>query len=350
MITRRSASAAAATASRISTPATMNIARTSRAPASSASRASSRIASSRRSCRATAVRTLSNASRPAAAGGGVDARAPRVDGRARVARAPVRRRVGDRRQLEPRGREPRVALELGERLDRLALGGAAHLVRPQEGLVAGEHEAAHAGLLVEQRGREALRGEVGGADAVDQERAPVVEPLERDQPGHDPDHRDQHEQPDDQAEPLRDREAAPADHDRRRAISTRATSSASGPPLRSSARSTTSRISSSGSGSVPASAAATTSASPSSPSRSLPPADAPVGHAVGVEQQRPRVRERDLERRPGGVVSTPSGGPGRRRGERGGRPARRAAAAADAPRAARSRARATGRARPCRAS
>ncbi len=108
----------------------------------------------------------------------------------------------------------------------------------------------------------------------------------------------------------------PADHGRRRAMRTSATSSDSGPPLRSSARSTTSRTSSSGSGSVPASAAATTSASPSSPSRALPAPMRPSVTPSVYSSRRPGVRQRDLERGPDRVLEHAERRAGRRRVER----------------------------------
>ena len=235
------------------------------------------------------------------------------DRRLRVLAPPRVRRRPDGAELVARARELRGRLEPLERAHRGGLLGAAGAVRHEERGVAGEHVPADAGLLVEQRARQSRRGDVRRIDPVGEQLAAVAEPPEREQAG---------DQPDRRPRAAAARRSGPnhcvtVNRDARvtargSAMSTSATSSASGPPLRSSARSTTSRTSSSRVARPRAAARrATTSARPSSPSRSVPVADrgrrsrrrcraaatTPAAAAASAAGQRGVVE--DAERRPG---------------------------------------------------
>ena len=113
--------------------------------------------------------------------------------RSRAAHAPDRRQ---RVRLPPGGREPldlvqvdqhvvrtgvpHQSPQLGRRLALLATTGA---VRREERLPAAEREAAHAGLLVDQRVRQAQRRGGGGVELVDHQVARVRQAHDRDHAG-----------------------------------------------------------------------------------------------------------------------------------------------------------------------
>ena len=294
------------------------LARRRRAPA----RASSRIASSVRSWRAIAVRTLSNASRPAASGGGPDVGPLGVDRRARrssCASSRPRRRPSPARAAR---REPRVALELGERLDRLALGGAALLVRaagssPRRSARTrarrspGRAARSRAAARRARRGRRVSSRNARRSSSRSSASSPATIPATATTTSS-PTIRPNHCVTVRRRPPITTGGARSA---------TRATSSASGPPLRSSARSTTSRTSSLGLRVGAGLRGRHDLREPglAEPLAALP--DPPVGHAVGVEQQRPRrpaarprtaaTRRRRARRAagPGGAGSTAATAP-----------------------------------------